>query len=284
MRLNCAGKFLELSSPQIMGVLNITPNSFSSVGRFLSLEEALRHARQMVEDGATIIDVGGEPTNPGVHPVVSLQEELDRVVPVVAALASELSVPISVDTSKPEVMRAAIASGAGFINDVRGFCDPAALAVVAETGVAICIMHMSHPFGNTSGLPDESLAGDPVLAIKDFLQSRVDACLAAGVMREKITVDPGVGHGNFGKNLLQNLQIVARLSELNSLNLPILIGLSRKTFIGEILNLPSEERLYGSLGAAVLAALNGAKIIRVHDVRATVEALKVAMAISHIMP
>lgn len=301
--LNCRGKYLDLSHPQIMGILNITPNSFCPVGRFLSVEHALAYAEQMVAEGAAIIDVGGEPTNPGVHPIVSLQEELGRVIPVVEILARTLPVPISVDTSKPEVMREAIVHGAGFINDVRALQHPGALKVVAETQVAVCLMHMgaletetgeslpqqippppkegaSTPFfkgGNScKGGGNNSLI---VSAVKNFLQVRIDVCLAAGIQREQIVLDPGIGGGHFGKNLAQNLQLLAHLDKFQTFQLPLLVGVSRKSFIGELLNLPVEERLYGSLAAAVMAVVRGATIIRTHDVKATVEAVKIADAI-----
>ncbi len=265
--------------PQVMGILNITPNSFSSVGRFLLLDEALQYARQMVEEGAAIIDVGGEPTNPGVFPMISLQEELDRVIPVVEALARELPVPISVDTSKPEVMREAIAKGVGFINDVRGLIDPKAMQVVAETQVTVCLMHMLYPHGKPEIAEENPYGEDVVLTVKEFLQERVAACIQMGISPQQIVIDPGIGHGNFGKNLHQNLTLLGRLSEFKALNLPILVGVSRKTFIGELLNLSVEERLFGSLSAAALAVYNGASIIRAHDVKATVEAIRVAVAI-----
>lgn len=258
-----------------MGILNITPNSFAATGRFLDLAAAVAYGRQMYEDGAAIIDVGGEATNPGVHPVVSLQQELDRILPVVEQLARELPIPISVDTSKPEVMRQAIQCGAGLINDVRALEHPQALEIIAATPAAICLMHMSYPNGKPQDASDR-LGADPIKIIKDYLQQRVAACLQAGIKSERIVVDPGIGHGNFGKNLRQNIQLIQGLAELKTLNLPLLVGLSRKTFIGEILELPEEERLYGSLAAAVMAVNNGAAIIRCHDVRATVEALKVA--------
>lgn len=273
--LNCNGKYLDLSHPQVMGILNITPNSFSHVGRFLSVKEALKHAEQMVAEGAAIIDLGGEPTNPGVHPIVSLQEELDRVIPVIENLALNISIPISVDTSKPEVMHEAIKHGASFINDVRALQNPDALKVVAETQVPVCLMHMAFPDGNAT-----SMTGDVVSTIKNFLQARIDACLKAGIAREKIVIDPGIGGGNFGKNMTQNLNLLAHLNEFKAFNLPLLVGVSRKLFIGELLDLPQEKRLYGSLGATVMAINNGANIIRAHDIRATVEAIKVAIAIS----
>lgn len=263
-----------------MGILNITPNSFSTIGRFVSIKEALAHAEQMVIDGAAIIDVGGEPTNPGVHPVVSLQEELDRVIPVVDVLARHLPIPISVDTSKPEVMREAISHGASFINDVRALQNPGALEVIAETQVPVCLMHMAFPEGSVANNTSlETTNPDIVFTIKNFLQARIDACLNAGIAREKIVIDPGIGSGSFGKNAAQNLQLLAQLDTFKTFHLPILVGVSRKAFIGELLNLPVEERLHGSLAAAVMAVSKGASIIRAHDVKATVEAIKITTAI-----
>lgn len=277
--INCAGKKLDLCHPQVMGILNVTPDSFSEVGRFVDKDQAIRHAQQMWQEGAAIIDIGGEPTNPNVHPIVSIQEELDRVMPVIEALRQELPILLSVDTSKPEVMREAIALGVHFINDVRALQDPRALAVVAQSQVGVCLMHMGYPEGKPAGITTNVLANDPVETIYDFLKQRTQACLAAGIDRDRIVVDPGIGHGNFGKNLSQNLQLLARLAEFKTLHAPILIGVSRKTFLGELLEIPVDQRLVASVTAAVLAVQQGAAIIRVHDVRPTVEALKIAAAI-----
>lgn len=277
MRLDCGGKLLDLSQPRVMGILNITPDSYCAIGRYTSVDAAVTYAQQMVAEGAAIIDVGGEPTNPGVNPVISLQQELDRVIPVIEALADNIDVPISVDTSKPQVMQEAIAHGARFINDVRGLSNPGALRVVAEANVAVCLMHMAFPLGN----PDPAWhAGDDVaVTVKEFLQARIDACIAAGIARERIVIDPGIGGGSFGKNVAQNLQLLANLNILKTCHVPILVGVSRKMFIGELLDLPVEQRLSGSLAATVMAVNQGANIIRAHDVKATVEAVKVAAAI-----
>lgn len=277
--LDCAGKLLDLSQPRVMGILNITPDSFSEVGRFMSVEPALRHVQRMVADGAAIIDIGGESTNPSVHPVASLQQELDRVIPVVEAVAREVDVPISVDTSKPEVMREAIRAGAGLINDIRGLRDPQALHVVAKSNAAVCLMHMSFPEGKSANSPAPVSPETMINRVKIFLDERLTACTQAGIALNKIVIDPGIGHGNFGKNLSQNLALLAHLQTFSEWNVPILVGVSRKTFLGELLNLPVEERLAGSLAAAVMAVNKGASIIRAHDVKATVEAVKVAAAI-----
>lgn len=197
---------LGLTYPCVMGILNITPNSFSEVGRFISIKQALQHVRQMVSDGAAVIDVGGEPTNPGVHPVVSVQQELDRVVPVVEAIVRECDIPVSVDTSKPEVMREVLNAGACLINDVRGLRDPEAMQVIAQSNAAVCLMHMSFPEGKPTTNP---FKGDVVTEVKHFLTERLAVCTAAGIKRHKIIIDPGIGHGNFGKNLSQNLTLLA---------------------------------------------------------------------------
>lgn len=276
MIFNCCGKTLDLSSPQVMGILNITPNSFATVGRFLSCDQALRHAEKMVAEGAAIIDVGGEPTNPGVHPVVSLQEELDRVIPVIEALAESIAIPISVDTSKPEVMQAAIAAGAGCINDVRALQDPLALQIVARADIPVCLMHMAYPEGNPAATSWLDAGEDVVAQVQHFLQARVAACLAAGVRSENILLDPGIGGGNFGKDAAQNIQLVSRIADFTALGFPVLVGVSRKSFIGALLHLPVEERLSASLASAVVAVLQGASLIRAHDVQETVHAVKMA--------
>jgi dihydropteroate synthase len=270
-------QLLHSQSPVIMGILNITPNSASSVGRFLSVDLALKHAEKMIQQGAAIIDVGGEATNPGTHPVTELDEELKRVIPVIAALNKEFSVPISVDTSKTKVMQEAVAAGAAMINDVRALIEPGALEWLASTPLMVCLMHMAFPHGKIT----ETSCKDPdiVASVKQFLASRVEACLKAGILRENLILDPGIGHGNFGKNLDQNLSLLKNLAEFKEFNLPLLVGVSRKTFIGELLGQPVEERLFGSIGASVVAAINGASIIRTHDVQETLDAVKVAMAI-----
>jgi len=279
MQINCLGKILDLSQPQVMGILNLSPFSFAAVGRHVNLDDALRYAEQMTAEGAAIIDVGGEPSNPGVHPIISLQQELDRVIPVVEALAKRIAIPLSIDTSKAAVMREAISQGAGFINDVRALREPEALTVVAETQVPVCLMHMSFP----DGCPPAALANQPddtlLQEVSHFLASRVDACRKAGIRRDKILLDPGIGGGSFGKNLTGNLTLLSNLTDFASLGFPLLIGVSRKAFIGELLQVPVEDRLYGSLAAATVAVLNGANLIRAHDVKATVHAVKIAAAI-----
>lgn len=276
--LNCAGKILDLSSPKVMGILNLAPNSFSPTGRITTVDEALKYAELIYKQGAAIIDVGGEATNPGVYPIATEQEELDRVIPVVEALAQALPIPISVDTSKPAVMKEAILKGAGFINDIRALLHPESLPIIAKTGVPVCLMHMVYPNGKSD--PEATwLAEDPIQHIIKFLQERIDQCLAAGISKKQIVIDPGVGHGNFGKTQKQNLQIIHGLEQFKTLPYPLLLGVSQKTFLGEILQIPPKERLAGSLAAATIGVMKGASIIRAHDVKETVEAIKVTWEI-----
>ncbi|MEO6696433.1 MAG: dihydropteroate synthase [Gammaproteobacteria bacterium] len=274
--LDCRGKLLDLSHAHVVGILNITPDSFSDGGVFLSPHAAVERARQMVEEGAAIIDVGGESTRPGA-PVVSAQEELDRIIPVIEALSAELPVPISVDTSKPEVMRAAVAAGAGMINDVRTLRQTGALEAAAEinrqTSIPICLMHMQGEPGTMQQQPEY---GDVVQEVGAFLAERIQACIQHGIPRERLVVDPGFG---FGKRLEHNLSLLKHLHELGKLGLPLMVGVSRKSMVGAVLDRPVHQRLYGSLAAAVLAVSLGAVIVRTHDVRATVEALKIVEAV-----
>ncbi|MEN8128806.1 MAG: dihydropteroate synthase [Pseudomonadota bacterium] len=255
-----------------MGILNVTPDSFSDGGDFISIDSALERAYLMVEEGAAIIDIGGESTRPGALPV-SVQEELDRVLPIVEGLTAELSVPLSVDTSKPEVMRAAVRAGAGLINDVRALSAEGALQAVYELKVPVCLMHMQ---GEPRGMQHKPQYRDVVSEVKEFLADRVEACLKAGIARESLVLDPGFG---FGKGLVHNLSLLRHIGVIAELGLPLLVGLSRKSMFGALLNLPVDRRLYASLSAAVIAVLRGASIIRVHDVRATVEAIAVAQAV-----
>ncbi len=256
-----------------MGILNVTPDSFSDGGDFTTCETALQHARRMVAEGADLIDVGGESTRPGARPV-SVEEELDRVVPVIEALAAELAVPVSVDTSKPEVMRAAVAAGAGLINDVAALRRPGALAAASALGVPVCLMHMQ---GEPGTMQQDPTYGDVVADVANFLAERIAACGAAGIPRERLLVDPGFG---FGKTLGHNLALLRGLPRLAALGVPVLAGLSRKSMIGALLGgVPVGERLHGSVAAAVLAVERGAAIVRVHDVGPTVQALRVLAAV-----
>lgn len=257
--------------PLVMGILNVTPDSFSDGGRFQSLEFALSRAEEMVADGVDLIDVGGESTRPG-SPAVTVEEELRRVMPVLYALRG-LGKPLSVDTCKPQVMREAIIAGADMINDVNGFRAPGALEAVADSDCGLCVMHMR-------GTPQDMQAGpaydDVVGDVIAFLRERVDAMAAAGIARERICVDPGFG---FGKTVAHNYALLRNISRIQQeCGLPVLAGVSRKSMIGAVTGRPVEQRLAGSLSAALAALAQGARIVRVHDVKETVDALKVWQA------
>jgi dihydropteroate synthase len=266
-RLDCGGRPLDLSRAAIMGILNVTPDSFSDGGVFLQPDAAIAHALRLVEEGADVIDVGGESTRPGAQPV-SAQEEINRVVPVIEAIHRKIRVPISVDTSKPEVMRAAVAAGAGLINDVRALGEAGALASAAELGVPVCLMHMR---GEPRTMQSDPRYDDVVSEIGEFLRRRIEAAARAGVARDQIIVDPGFG---FGKSVAHNLELLRRLEEFKPLDAPILVGLSRKAVIGKALNLPVERRVYASVALALIAVRHGANIVRVHDVEATRDAVR----------
>ncbi len=270
--IDCAGKPLDLSRPRVMGILNVTPDSFSDGGDFLSIDGAMARAHKMVAEGAAIIDVGGESTRPGA-PAVPETEELDRVIPVIERLAADLPVPISIDTSKPAVMRAAIAAGAGMVNDVMALQAPGALAAAAELGVPVCLMHMQ---GEPRTMQRHPHYRDVVPEVKAFLAQRIDCCISAGIPAGRLLIDPGFG---FGKTLEHNLALLRDLQKIAELGPPLLVGLSRKSMIGALLDEPVGRRLYGSLAAAVLAAGRGARIVRAHDVKPTVDALAVVAAL-----
>ena len=255
-----------------MGVLNVTPDSFSDAGRFASPDGAVEQGLRMAAEGAAMIDVGGESTRPGAQPV-DAAEELRRVLPVIERLRRATTAVVSIDTSKPEVMRAAAAAGAGFINDVRALREPGALAAAAATGCGLCLMHMQ---GDPRTMQIAPHYEDVVAEVRSFLTARVTACHAAGIDPARLTVDPGFG---FGKNLEHNLTLLRHLGELAADGRPVLVGLSRKSTVGKLTGRESGERVYGSVALAVIAALRGARIIRAHDVAATVDALKVAIAV-----
>lgn len=258
---------------QVMGILNVTPDSFSDGGRHFSLQQAVKHAGLMVSQGADILDIGGESTRPGAA-AVSEKEELERVIPVVEAIRREMDVPISVDTSKPQVMREAAKAGATLINDVNALRAPGALEVVQETGLPVCLMHMQGEPRTMQRSPSYQNVVDDVL---DFLKQRIDACVEQGIDRRKIWIDPGFG---FGKTLEHNLALLKHLERFQELDVPVLAGISRKSMIGQILGgVPPEERIIGSVAAAMLAVERGAQIIRVHDVKETVDALKIMQAV-----
>jgi len=255
-----------------MGVLNVTPDSFSDGGSFHDPSVALARAREMVAEGADIIDIGGESSRPGANPV-PVAEELQRVVPLIEALHGDLPVPISIDTSKPEVMRAAAAAGAGLLNDIYALRRPGALEAAAESGLPVCLMHMQ---GEPRTMQQEPAYRDVVREVSDFLAARRAACLEGGIAAEQILLDPGFG---FGKRLEHNLALLHRLDALAELGAPLLVGMSRKSMIGDLVGRPVEARLHGSVAAAALAVWQGAAIVRAHDVAATVDAVRVASAV-----
>ena len=269
MILDCKGKSLDLTHPQIMGILNVTPDSFSDGGQFFGEDVALKQAKQMVADGATIVDVGGESTRPGAT-IVSIEREIERVIPVIEAIESEIDVVISIDTSKPEVMRAAIAAGAGLINDVQALRVNGALDAAFELEVPVCLMHAQ---GTPKTMQERPHYEDVVEEVTNFLLERVEICEARGIKRDKLIVDPGFG---FGKRARHNLRLMKYLEQIVHLDLPVLVGISRKSIIGELLNVPMEERLAGSLAMASLAVWKGAKLIRTHDVKETAQAVNLS--------
>lgn len=269
--LNCAGILLS-SRPHIMGILNVTPDSFSDGGDHVTQERALAKAQQMVAEGATIIDIGGESTRPGAEPV-GVQQEIDRILPVIQCIQQQLPVIISVDTSKPEVMQAAIAAGVHLINDVNALQTEGAIAAIAASSVAVCLMHRQ---GEPRTMQHRPTYTNVVQEVYDFLAQRVNACQTAGIQNNRLVIDPGFG---FGKTLEHNLSLVKHLSVFTQMGLPLLVGISRKSMIGRILDKPVHERLYGSLTFAILAAWQGATIIRAHDIAATQEALRIIDAV-----
>ena len=273
MNFRLRNRTLDLSQPNIMGILNVTPDSFSDGGLFDRPERALRHCEQMIRDGAVIIDVGGESTRPGASPV-STEEELERVVPVVERISACLDVAVSVDTSNPQVIREAAAAGAHLINDVRALRRNGAVEAVVETGLPVCLMHMR---GEPGHMQDKPYYDDLMQDVRHFLQERIDVVTAAGVPADQIILDPGFG---FGKNLVHNYTLLNRLRQILDLGYPVLTGLSRKRMIAGVLEEGTDavDRDGGSAAAAVICAMNGARIIRAHNVRATWEAMQVVRA------
>ena len=271
MKLVAQGSTLDLSHPHVMGILNVTPDSFSDGGTHNTLVEAVKHANLMINAGATIIDIGGESTRPGAADV-SVEEELARVIPTVEAIAQRFEVWISVDTSKPEVIRESARVGAHIINDIRSLTEPGALEAAAETGLPVCLMHMQ---GQPKTMQDAPKYADVFADVERFFVEHIVRCERAGVAKDKLLLDPGFG---FGKNLSHNYELLARLGEFHHFGLPLLVGMSRKSMVGQLLNVGPTERLSGSLACAVIAAMQGAQIIRVHDVKETVEALRVVEA------
>ncbi|SFT87119.1 Dihydropteroate synthase [Kosakonia arachidis] len=271
MKLDAQGTILDLSHPHVMGILNVTPDSFSDGGTHNTLVEAVKHANLMINAGATIVDVGGESTRPGAAEV-SVEEELERVVPVVEAIARRFEVWISVDTSKPEVILESARAGAHIINDIRSLTEPGAMDAAATTGLPVCLMHMQ---GQPKTMQEAPKYEDVFVDVNRFFAEHITRCEKAGIAREKLILDPGFG---FGKNLSHNYALLAHLAEFHHFGLPLLVGMSRKSMVGQLLNVGPSERLSGSLACAVIAAMQGAQIIRVHDVKETVEAMRVVEA------
>ena len=271
-QLDCAGRIVKLDRPRVMGIVNVTPDSFADGGQHATTDEAIAHGLRLAQEGADILDIGGESTRPGAREV-PIDEELARVIPVIEALAKRTSLPISIDTSKPDVMRAAVAAGAGLINDVHALRREGALDAAASLRVPVCLMHMQGTPADMQASPEYD---DVVAEVHTFLAQRIFACEMAGISKKSIVIDPGFG---FGKTTAHNLALLAQLARFTELGVPVLAGLSRKRTIGELTGRELPDRVYGSVAAALIAAQNGAKLVRVHDVAATVDALKVWVAV-----
>jgi len=265
---------VEQVAPQVMGILNVTPDSFSDGGQFNQLDKALQHARQMIAEGVDIIDIGGESTRPGAS-AVSVEEELQRVIPIIEAIRAESDIPVSIDTSKPKVMHEAIRAGANMINDVRALQEAGALEVAAELHVPVCLMHMQ---GQPRSMQHQPHYTNVVEEVLQFLLERVACCEAAGISRDSLVIDPGFG---FGKTVHHNLELFHGLARFVATGLPVLVGVSRKSMIGQVLDIPVEARMPVSVALAGLASWLGAAIIRAHDVQATVHAVRMCQAIKN---
>ena len=272
-QLDCAGRILKLDVPRILGIVNVTPDSFSGDGLSASLDAAVAHGLRLVEEGADALDVGGESTRPGADEV-SIADELARVIPVIERLARETGVPIAIDTSKPEVMRAAVAAGAGLINDVYALRRDGALDAAADLRVPVILMHMQ---GTPRDMQDAPQYDDVVSEVHRFLTERIFACEMSGISKKKIVIDPGFG---FGKTIDHNLALLRQLARFSELGVPVLAGLSRKGMLGTLTGCAVDARVHASIAAALIAAQHGAKLLRVHDVAATVDALKVWNAVA----
>ena len=272
-QLDCAGRILRLDRPQVMGIVNVTPDSFSDGGAHADVESAVAHGLRLAAEGADLLDVGGESTRPGAA-AVTLEDEIARVVPVIERLVRETSLPVSVDTSKPAVMRAAVAAGAGMINDVRALRAEGALDAAAALGVPVVLMHM---LGEPRTMQDAPVYDDVVADVHRFLAERIFAAEMAGIPKKRLVVDPGFG---FGKTSAHNLRLLRQLARFTDLGVPVLAGLSRKRTLGELTGREVDARVHASVAAAVLAAEYGARLIRVHDVAPTVDALKVWQAVA----
>lgn len=271
MKLFARDSHLDLSFPHVMGILNVTPDSFSDGGKHNALVDALTHTNEMVNAGATIIDVGGESTRPDADEV-SVEEELERVIPVIDAIAQRFEVWISVDTSKADVIREAARVGAHIINDVRSLSEPGALEAAAATGLPVCLMHMQ---GEPRTMQQAPVYENILSEVDTYFAQQIARCEAAGIKKERLILDPGFG---FGKNLSHNYELLAHLGDFHHFGLPLLVGMSRKSMIGQLLNVGPSQRLTGSLSCAVIAAMQGAQIIRAHDVKETAEAMRVVEA------
>lgn len=272
MLFHCGSHILDLSRPLVMGIVNVTPDSFSDGGRYANTHHAIEHALLQAEQGADILDIGGESTRPNAQPV-PLQEELQRVIPVIEGLRGRVNIPLSIDTYKPQVMQEAVAAGVSIINDVRALQEPGAVAVAAGSDAGVCLMHMR---GTPQTMQNEPVYEDVVLEVRNFLHERAQVLRDAGVPATRIMIDPGFG---FGKRTAHNLALLRELPRLCELGYPVLAGLSRKSVLGQVTGGNVEDRLPASLAAAVIATMKGAKILRVHDVKATMDALKVVQAV-----
>lgn len=271
MIFNCGRFQLDLSKPRVMGIVNVTPDSFSDGGKFNTTEKAIAHALQLVEEGADILDIGGESTRPGATPV-PLDEELKRVIPVIEGLR-DVGVPLSIDTYKPQVMQAAITASADIVNDVCALREPQALEIVATSQAGVCLMHMQ---GRPQTMQVDPQYDDVVSEVRDFLKDRLDAAVQAGIDRSRIVLDPGFG---FGKRMAHNLTLLNHLNDIQALGLPLLIGLSRKSVLGQVVGSSVDERVHASIAASVVSVMKGANIVRVHDVKPTIDALKIVQAV-----
>ncbi|NUF28551.1 dihydropteroate synthase [Gilliamella bombicola] len=272
MEIQFQNQIMDLSFPQVMGIVNMTPDSFSDGGSYNNLDDAMRRVDSMIQAGATFIDVGGESTRPGAAEV-SVDEELNRVVPLVEKIARYFDVWISVDTSKPQVMTESAKAGAHLINDIRALTLPGAMEAAAQTGLPVCVMHMQGDPQTMQNAPHYKQ--DIYQEVDDFFAKQIERCISAGIDRQKIILDPGFG---FGKTLAHNYRLLAMLEQFHHFNLPLLVGMSRKSMIGQVLNVPPQERMLGSVSCAVIAAMKGAQIIRVHDVKETFDALRIVQA------
>ena len=271
MIFNCGRFQLDLSKPRVMGIVNVTPDSFSDGGKFNTTEKAIAHALQLVEEGAEILDIGGESTRPGATPV-PLDEELKRVISVIEGLR-DVGVPLSIDTYKPQVMQAAITAGADIVNDVCALREPQALKIVATSQAGVCLMHMQ---GRPQTMQADPQYDDVVSEVRDFLKDRLDAAVQAGIDPSRIVLDPGFG---FGKRTAHNLTLLNHLNDIQALGLPLLIGLSRKSVLGQVVGSSVDERIHASIAASVVSVMKGANIVRVHDVKPTIDALKIVQAV-----